>query len=92
MCIRDRRGTDSLKWQRYGSALPLWVADMDFAAPEPVLETLRERVAHGVFGYGAPPDALTEILCTRMAEQYDWVVSPEQFVYLPGLVLSLIHI
>jgi cysteine-S-conjugate beta-lyase len=84
-----RRGTDSLKWQRYGSTLPLWVADMDFAAPEPVLETLRERVAHGVFGYGAPPDALTEILCTRMAEQYDWVVSPEQFVYLPGLVSGL---
>ncbi len=85
----SRRGTDSLKWRRYGAALPLWVADMDFAAPEPVLEALCERVAHGVFGYGAPPDALTEILCTRMAERYGWAVTPEHIVYLPGLVSGL---
>ena len=39
-----RRDTDSLKWQRYGDALPLWVADMDFLSPEPVLAALQERV------------------------------------------------
>ncbi len=84
-----RRGTDSLKWQRYGAALPLWVADMDFAAPESVVEALHERVAHGVFGYGAPPEELTAILCARMAERYRWTVTPEQIVYLPGLVSGL---
>lgn len=84
-----RRGTDSLKWQRYGSALPLWVADMDFAAPEPVLEALHARVAHGVFGYGAPPEELTETLCARMADRYGWAVAPEHIVYLPGLVSGL---
>lgn len=84
-----RRGTDSLKWQRYGDALPLWVADMDFLSPEPVLAALQERVAHGVFGYGAPPDALTETICARMAEHYRWTVTPEQIVYLPGLVSGL---
>ena len=84
-----RRGTDSLKWQRYGAALPLWVADMDFAAPEPVLAALHERVTHGVFGYGAPPEELTEILCARMEERYGWAVAPEQIVYLPGLVSGL---
>ncbi|HRD67162.1 MAG TPA: PatB family C-S lyase [Candidatus Competibacter sp.] len=84
-----RRGTDSLKWQRYGEALPLWVADMDFVSPEPVLAALHERVAHGVFGYGAPPDELTETICARMAELYRWMVAPEQIVYLPGLVSGL---
>jgi cystathionine beta-lyase len=84
-----RRGTDSLKWQRYGAALPLWVADMDFAAPEPVLAALHDRVRHGVFGYGAPPVELTEVLCARMAELYRWTVEPEQIVYLPGLVCGL---
>ncbi len=84
-----RRHTDSLKWQRYGNALPLWVADMDFPAPEPVLTALHERIAHGVFGYGAPPDALTETLCARMADLYRWTVTPEQIVYLPGLVCGL---
>ncbi|MEZ5575872.1 MAG: PatB family C-S lyase [Candidatus Competibacteraceae bacterium] len=84
-----RHGSDSLKWQRYGSALPLWVADMDFAAPEPVLAALRERVAHGIFGYGAPPEELTETICARMADLYRWTVTPEQIVYLPGLVCGL---
>ncbi|MDS4027077.1 MAG: PatB family C-S lyase [Candidatus Contendobacter sp.] len=85
----DRRGADSLKWQRYGAALPLWVADMDFVSPEPVLTALRARVAHGVFGYGAPPEALTETICARMVDCYDWTVTPEQIVYLPGLVCGL---
>ncbi len=84
-----RRGTDSLKWQRYGDALPLWVADMDFISPEPVLAALRDRVAHGVFGYGAPPDELTETLCARMADLYRWAVAPDEIVYLPGLVSGL---
>ncbi len=84
-----RRGTDSLKWQRYGDALPLWVADMDFVSPEPVLAALHDRVTHGVFGYGAPPDELTETICARMADLYHWTVAPEQIVYLPGLVCGL---
>ncbi|MCC6135283.1 MAG: PatB family C-S lyase [Candidatus Contendobacter sp.] len=84
-----RRGTDSLKWQRYGAALPLWVADMDFTAPQPVLTALHQRIDHGIFGYGAPPDTLTETLCARMADLYQWTVTPEQIVYLPGLVCGL---
>ena len=84
-----RQGTDSLKWQRYGDALPFWVADMDFPAPEPVLAALRERVAHGVLGYGAPSDELTETICARMADLYGWAIEPEQIVYLPGLVCGL---
>ncbi|HCK82102.1 MAG TPA: putative C-S lyase [Candidatus Competibacteraceae bacterium] len=84
-----RRNTDSLKWQRYGEALPLWVADMDFVSPEPVLAALRERVAHGVFGYGAPPEELTEAIQARLVDLYRWTVTPEQIVYLPGLVCGL---
>lgn len=85
----NRRGADSLKWHRYGDALPLWVADMDFVSPEPVLAALRERVAHGVFGYGSPPDELTETIGARLAALYQWTVAPEQIVYLPGLVCGL---
>ncbi len=84
-----RRSSDSLKWQRYGDALPLWVADMDFLSPQPVITALQQRVAHGVFGYGAPPDELTETIRARLAALYDWQVTPEQIVYLPGLVCGL---
>jgi hypothetical protein len=52
----ERRGTDSIKWGKYAGRdiLPLWVADMDFAAPPAVLAALHRRVEEGVFGYGHP--------------------------------------
>ena len=51
--VIDRRCTASNKWRKYpADVLPLWVADMDFASPEPVVRALRERVEHGVYGYG----------------------------------------
>src|SRR5262245_66397671 len=51
--IVDRRGTESNKWHKYPpEVLPLWVADMDFPSPEPVIRALRERVEHGGFAYG----------------------------------------
>jgi cystathionine beta-lyase len=58
----DRRGSDSLKWNKYAGRdiLPLWVADMDFAAPPAVLDALRLRIDHGVFGYGQPWPSLVE--------------------------------
>ncbi len=86
----ERRGAESCKWTEYGNdVLPLWVADMDFAAPEPVLEALRQRVSHGVFGYDQPPPALREAICERLQRLYGWSVTPEQIIFLPGLVVGL---
>ena len=49
--VVDRRRTNSNKWRKYpADVLPLWVADMDFPSPEPVVRAMRERVAHGVYG------------------------------------------
>lgn len=90
----DRRGTDSLKWAMYGpDVLPLWVADMDFPSPEPVLEALRERVNEGVLGYpdltltpegGA--DGFRATLVDRMARLYGWKIQPEEIIFVPGVV------
>jgi cystathionine beta-lyase len=86
----ERRGSDSNKWHKYGEdILPLWVADMDFPAPEPIVRALQERVAHGVFGYGSQPHALREAICSRMWQQHRWQVEPEHIVFLPGLVCGL---
>jgi cystathionine beta-lyase len=86
----ERRGSDSVKWQRYGNdILPMWVADMDFASPEPVTKALHERIAHGVFGYGTHETPLSAVLCERLAHLYHWQVTPEQILYLPGLVCGL---
>ncbi|MFP3896549.1 MAG: MalY/PatB family protein [Anaerolineales bacterium] len=85
-CI-DRRGTDSLKWGRYGEdVLPLWVADMDFRSPEPVIRALQERVAHGVFGYGMEPPDLRELIVERLQRLHNWTISPEAILFMPGVV------
>lgn len=92
----DRRGTDSLKWNAYApDVLPMWVADMDFLSPPPVLRALCERVEHGIFGYplglNSRPDTLTELrgtLVDRMAERYNWTIQPEDVVFVPGVVIG----
>lgn len=86
--LLERRQSDSLKWRRYGpEVLPMWVADMDFRSPEPVIQALRERIEQGVLGY--PFDPLPELLegVTRyLLEHHGWRVAPEAIVLLPGLI------
>ena len=87
----ERRGTDSQKWQKYAGrdVLPLWVADMDFVSAPPILDALRARVDHGVFGYARPTAATVAAVTGALAERYGWKVDPEWIVWLPGLVVGL---
>jgi cystathionine beta-lyase len=87
----DRRGTGSLKWDKYRGTniIPMWLADMDFPSPPAVVEALIQRVSHGVFGYTAAPEELVEVVCDRLYRQYQWETSPEWLVWLPGLVTGL---
>lgn len=89
--IIDRRGTASEKWDKYEGRdiIPLWVADMDFRSPPPVIEALHERVSHGVFGYTAPPSGLAAAVIASLEAEYDWQVKKEWITWLPGLVTGL---
>jgi cystathionine beta-lyase len=89
--VPDRRGTDSQKWQKYAGrdVLPLWVADMDFPAPPAVIEALRQRVEHGIFGYARPVPSTTSAVVEALARRYGWTIDPEWIVWLPGLVVGL---
>jgi cystathionine beta-lyase len=83
----NRRGSDSIKWRYYGQdVLPLWVADMDFESSEPVIQALHQRVEHGVFGYCMEPPELRSVFVERLRYLYDWQVSAESLVFLPGVV------
>ena len=85
--VIDRKSTESIKWKLFGpDVLPMWVADMDFRAPEPVIQALQERVAHGVFGYPAEPAEMRGLLVERMQRLYAWNVQPDEIVFLPGVV------
>ncbi|MFH1965421.1 MAG: PatB family C-S lyase [Acidobacteriota bacterium] len=86
----DRSGTESLKWGIYSpDILPMWVADMDFEVPEPIIEALQNRISHKVFGYGMDLEELVEVVVDRMKELQNWDIEPESVLLLPGLVCGL---
>lgn len=88
--VVNRVGSDSGKWLQYGEGvIPMWVADMDFVSPQPILDAVHERVDHGVFGYGRPPTELREALAQRMAQRHNWTIEPGNVSFLPGLVCGL---
>jgi len=89
--IIERRGTSSEKWDRYKGKdiIPLWVADMDFRSPQPIIDALRERVEHGIFGYTRPLEGLSGAVIAHLQDEYDWCIEEEWIVWLPGLVTGL---
>lgn len=85
----DRRQTESLKWNYYDpDVLPMWVADMDFPSPEPVLRALQERIAHGVFGYPIEMPELIHSVRRWLHQRYAWDVAPNEIILLPGVVAA----
>lgn len=89
--VIERRGGDSIKWNKYAGSevLPMWVADMDFAAPPAILQAVQERLAQGCLGYAAPRPELSEAVLAYLQRQYAWSVEAEWLVWLPGLVTGL---
>lgn len=85
--ISDRTHTNSVKWRQYPEGvLPVWVADMDFKAPEPILAALRAKLEHGVLGYEFPGKDLLGTVAARMEKLYGWSVDPEAIIPTPGII------
>ncbi len=75
------------KWTFYPKdVLPMWVADMDFPAPKPILDELRKAVNQGVLGYELASNTLLETVARRMDRLYGWKVKPEFVVPVTGIV------
>jgi len=86
----ERRGTDSFKWAQWGpEVLPLWIADMDFEAPPPVLDALRGRLDHGVLGYGMITESLGAAICDYHRNQHGWNVESDWLVFVPSIVPAI---
>ncbi len=93
--IVERRNTHCLKWDDnkrvFGreDVLPLWVADMDFEAPPAVIEALRTRVDHGIFGYSIKSDEYYASIIDWIKKRHDWDIHRAWIVSAPGVVPSL---
>lgn len=93
--VIDRRNTNSEKYDFArerglpSDVLPLWVADMDFQAPEPVLEALRRAVDHGIFGYSEVKTPYFEAARDWFAVRHGWEPEESWLVKTPGVVTAL---
>ena len=93
--VIDRRDTDSIKFdfaEAFGlpaDALPMWVADMDFPAPEPVLNAARAAVDHGIFGYTGVRQDYYDAVTGWFERRFGWHTEKDWIVYTPGVVFAL---
>ncbi|MFD1020524.1 MalY/PatB family protein [Thalassobacillus hwangdonensis] len=93
--VTDRTGTRSVKWDRSKllftgeDILPMWVADMDFKSPQPVLDAISERAQHGIFGYTLPDDEVHTTIQNWLNRRHGWDIDTEWISYSPGVVPSL---
>ena len=91
MSVIDRRNTGSEKWERWHGRdiLPMWVADMDFAAPPCVLDALHARLDHGVLGYTRTMPTFSEALAGWLRRRHGWVIDPGWVLSAPGMVVAM---
>ena len=88
--VIDRSGTQSIKWDFYEKdTLPLWVADMDFRAPQPVIDAIMERVKHGIFGYTYYPSYYYDVLIKWFKRYYNWEIQKEWLIFTPGVLFAI---
>ena len=86
-----RRGTGCVKWdeQPEGDIIPMWVADMDFRCATPIINALRKRVEHGIFGYTHVPEKYYDSVISWFERRHHWHIQREWMLYTTGVVPAL---
>lgn len=88
--IINRRDTDSYKWDTTApGVIPMWVADMDFRTAPCIIDALRQRVEHGIFGYTAVPERYYRAIHTWFVQRHGWDMNTDNIIYTPGVVPAL---
>lgn len=87
----SRKGTNSHKWDVAGNEnlLPMWVADMDFRTAPAIVDALRRRVEHGIFGYTRVPDSYYDAVTGWFARRHGWTMDRDWIIYTSGVVPAL---
>jgi len=87
--VIDRSNTGSIKWHYEDNTIPLWVADMDFKAAQPILDSITKVVDHGILGYTKQTDALYDAIINWHSSRYGLTLSKENILFSPGVVPSI---
>src|SRR4030042_2602505 len=90
-----RQNTNSVKWDTVGKlfgnddVIPMWRADMDFPAAQPVVEAMKNRARHEFYGYTQPGPGLIQSVVDRMERKFYWRIQPEWIVFTPGVISAI---
>ncbi|MGN6668917.1 MAG: MalY/PatB family protein, partial [Trinickia sp.] len=98
--VPDRQHSNSMKWavaeqflspdEFEAKPLPMWVADMDFRAPRPVIDALHEAVEHGIFGYpGGATQRYVDAVVDWQSRRFGWEVSKQWVMQTCGIITTL---
>ena len=89
--IVERRGTHCVKWDESPSdeVIPLWVADMDFKAAPQILEAVKKRAEHGVFGYTVVEEDYYVAVINWFRRRHNWRIHREEILYTTGVVPAM---
>jgi len=93
--VIERKNTCSEKWDGVShlfqkpDLLPLWVADMDFRSPQPIIDAIIRRAEHGIFGYSLVPPEYYEAMISWYQRRHDWTLDKKWFFYTPGVVPAI---
>ena len=93
--VVKRRGTTSTKWDympgvpKNNDVLPMWVADMDFMLPQPVIEVLKEKVEHGIYGYTYRSSSYFESITGWFKRRHSWEIKEEWLTHSPGVLPAI---
>lgn len=93
--IFDRSNTSSVKWemtkQLYGAEdlLPMWVADMDFMPPAGIIDAIKKRAEHGIFGYTYAPPSAAAAIQNWLEQRHNWKIDTSWIEYSAGVVPAI---
>lgn len=85
----NRRGTESYKWDVAENELPMWVADMDFKTAPEIIDALRKKVDHGIFGYSVVPDEWYDAYMNWWHKRHDFDIKKEWLIFCTGVVPAI---
>ena len=94
--VHNRKNTRSVKWDALDrvfnteDVLPMWVADMDFKAPEAVNQAIMKRAEHGIYGYTTMDKDVDDAVVHWLKDRHSWDIDPSCITYSPGVVTSLL--
>ena len=90
--IIDRRSTDSFKWDVGENELPMWVADMDFAAAPEIVEAFFERLKHGIFGYCKLNDEWYDAYTEWWKQRHALEMDRDGLIFASGVVPAILSV